>query len=400
MKSIDQRIDRFLQTYDDFVERDIYFYLQEIERLDGARVFIKDREMVMFSSYSYLGLLNHPEVNKAAKKAVDDFGSGTHGVRVLAGTTSLHVELEKKLAEFTGVEDAIAYSSGYVANLASISTLLGRKDIVITDKLCHASIVDGCSLSQAEFRRFKHNDMTDLTRVLKQAQDEGFESKLIIVDSVYSMDGDVCPLPELLEICKKFGALLLVDEAHSMGVLGENGRGIADYYKIDPLEIDFYTGCLSKTIPAIGGYFAGSHRVVNFLRHNARGFVFSAALPPSAVGAAIKSLEIIDSEPERLKKVRHNIDYFISSLAEMGYDTLNTKSCVIPIIIGQEQPTLELTKLLHRDGMFVSPILPPAVPVNTCRLRANVIAAHTKDDLDFALNLLKKHGRDLNILES
>lgn len=398
MEVIQKRLERFARTYDEYREKGLYFYLQEIEELNGARVIIQGKEMVMFSSYSYLGLLKHPEINKAAKEATEEFGTGTHGVRVLAGTTSLHTKLEKKMAEFIGTEDSIAYSSGYVANLSTISTLLGRHDVVITDKLSHASIIDGCTLSHAKFRRFRHNDMADLENNLKQADKEGLKGRMVVVDAVYSMDGDVCPLPELLEICKKYNALLVVDEAHSLGVMGENGRGVTEYFGIDPKEIDLYSGSLSKTIPAVGGYVAGKKNTINFLRHHARGFVFSAALPPGTVAAAIRSLEIIDEESWRHKKLRENINYFIDNLNMMGYDTLNTKSSVIPIIIGEEAPTLELTALLHRDGMFVSPILPPAVPVKTCRLRANVIASHTKEDLDFALNLLENHGKELGII--
>ncbi len=398
MGEFENRIENFDQVYRNYKETGTYFYLQEVEKLNGARVQISGKEYVMFSSYSYLGLLQHPEIDAFAKEAVDRFGTGTHGVRVLAGTTSLHVELEKKIADFMKVEDSIAYSSGFIANVASIASLLGRHDIVITDKLCHASIVDGCLLAQAKFQRFKHNDLKDLENQLIRAEKDGCKGKLVIVDAVYSMDGDVCPLPETLEICNKYDAWLMVDEAHSLGVLGETGRGLAEYFGMDPREIHLYSGSLSKTIPAVGGYVAGDKKTINYFRHNARGFVFSAALPPAAVAAAIKSFEIIDTERWRLKQVRENIDYFIKNLNQMGFDTLNTQSCVIPIIIGQEEPTLQLTGLLHRDGMFVSPILPPAVPVNTCRLRANVIASHTKEDLDFALNLLEKHGKALGII--
>ncbi len=399
MNVFEERLDKFHAYCSDFKEKGIYFYLQEIGGINQARAQVDEKEMLIFSSYSYLGLLKHPEIIKAAQEATQEFGTGTHGVRILAGTTVLHNELEKKLADFMGIEDSIAYSSGYVANLSSISTLLGRQDIVIIDKLSHASIFDGCSLSRAEFRRFRHNDMEDLRQRLQQAADDGYKGRLVVVDAVYSMDGDVCPLPDLLEICRENGAWLLVDEAHSLGVLGDNGRGITEYFGIDPHEINLYSGSLSKTIPAVGGYVGGSRKVIDYFRHNARGFVFSAALPPAAVAAATKALQLIEDEPWRLKQVRANIDYFINGLNELGYDTLNTKSCVIPIVIGQKDPTMELTARLHHDGMFVSPILPPAVPVNTCRLRANVIASHTKEDLDFALSLLEKHGRDLGIID-
>jgi len=392
-----KRIDNFTQHLESLKANDRYYYLQRIDELDGAHVWIGGRRMVMFSSYSYLGLLKDEKVQRKAREALDRFGTGTHGVRVLAGTTAAHVECERKIASFLGTEDAIAYSSGYVANLSTISTLLGRDDVVIVDQLSHASIIDGCLLSRSTFQRFKHNDLDDLRRLLENAS-EKYKGKLVIVDAVYSMDGDVCPLPELVALCREFDAWLVVDEAQSLGVLGETGHGILEYFNMSPDDVELLTGSLSKTIPAVGGFVAGKRDVIQFLRHNARAFVFSAALPPAAVAAVTASLEVIEEEPWRIKAVRRNIERFIAGLNALGYDTLQTKSCVIPIVIGKEEPTLELTHRLHVDGMFVSPIVSPAVPPNTCRLRANVTAAHTDEDIDFALGLLEKHGRDMGII--
>ncbi|MEA4882847.1 MAG: pyridoxal phosphate-dependent aminotransferase family protein [Clostridia bacterium] len=392
------RIDLGLREYHEIKNKGQYYYLQQVDELDSAHVVIAGRRMVMFSSYSYLGLLKHPKVQQKAREALDRFGTGTHGVRILAGTTAVHVECERKIASFLGTEDAIAYSSGYVANVSTISTLLGRRDVVITDKLSHASIIDGCLLSQAEFQRFKHNDLDDLRHKLEADKDR-FEGKLVIVDAVYSMDGDVCPLPDLVSLCKEYGAWLIVDEAHSLGVLGKTGHGIMEYFHMAPGDVEMLSGSLSKTLPAVGGFVAGNEDLIQFLRHNARGFVFSAALPPAAVAAVTAALEVIEDEPQLIAAVRHNIERFVGGLNEMGYDTLNTKSCVIPIIIGKPEPTLELTTRLHRDGMFVSPILHPAVPANTCRLRANVTAGHTDEDIDFALSLLRKHGKDMGLIQ-
>lgn len=397
MNIFQKRVDTFSQYLASLQEADRYYYLQQVDELDGAHVWIGGRRMVMFSSYSYLGLLKDEKVQRKAREALDRFGTGTHGVRVLAGTTAAHVECEKKIASFLRMEDAIAYSSGYTANLSTISTLLGRNDVVIADRLSHASIIDGCLLSNATFQRFKHNDMEDLRRLLEAARDK-HEGKLVIVDAVYSMDGDVCPMPELTAICREFGAWLIVDEAHSLGVLGDTGHGILEYFNMPPDSVEMLTGSLSKTLPAVGGFVAGKRDLIQFLRHNARAFVFSAALPPAAVAAVTASLEIIEEEPWRIKAVRRNINRFVTGLNTLGYDTLQTKSCVIPIIIGQEEPTLELTQKLHHDGMFVSPILSPAVPQNLCRLRANVTAAHTDEDIDFALGLLEKHGRAMGII--
>ena len=397
MGVFEKRIDTFLAEYNDFREKDLYYYLQQVDQLDGAHVWIGGRRMVMFSSYSYLGLLKHPRVQERAREALDRFGTGTHGVRILAGTTAAHVECEQRIASFLGTEDAIAYSSGYVANLSTISTLLGRHDVVITDKLSHASIIDGCLLSNAEFQRFKHNDLDDLRRLLEAAADK-FDGKLVIVDAVYSMDGDVCPLPELVALCR---IRRMADGRRSplLGVLGETGHGIIGNFGMSPADVEMLSGSLSKTLPAVGGFVAGRRDLIQFLRHTARGFVFSAALPPAAVAAVTASLDVIEEDPSLIAAVRRNIQRFVGGLNEMGYDTLNTKSCVIPIIIGKPEPTLELTSRLHRDGMFVSPILHPAVPMNTCRLRANVTAGHTDEDIDFALDLLRRHGRDMQIIK-
>lgn len=398
MNAFQQKLAAFQEIYDDLQKKDRYYYLQQVDRLGGARVEIGGREMVMFSSYSYLGLLKHPRIEAAAKSAIDRFGTGTHGVRILAGTTALHNQLEENMARFMGTGASIAYSSGYAANFSTISILTGRHDIVISDRLSHASIVDGCMLTQAEFVRFKHNDLADLDRLLEKSA-EKYQAKLVVVDAVYSMDGDLCPLPELLELCRKHGAWLMVDEAHSLGVLGKTGRGILEHFGIPSDQPGLIlSGSLSKTIPSVGGYVAARAEVINFLKHNARSFVFSAALPPASAAAAMESFAVMEEEQWRLEAVRRNIRRFVSGLNAMGYNTLGTQSCVIPIIIGQPEPTLALTSALHADGMFVSPILPPAVPPGTCRLRANVTSAHTDADIDFALGLLEKHGRRMGII--
>jgi len=400
MNAFKTRIDAFQKHFGELLEQDRYYYMQQTDRLDGAWVWIGGRRMLMFSSYSYLGLLKHPRIEAAAKEAVDSFGTGTHGVRILAGTTALHNKLEEKMASFMATEAAVAYSSGYGANLSTISTLTGRHDILIADRLSHASIVDGCILSSAEFNRFRHNDLNDLEKILRKSVDK-YKGKLVIVDAVYSMDGDLCPLPEVIKLCREYGAWLLVDEAHSLGVLGKTGHGIFEYFGISPNQPDIIlSGSLSKTIPAVGGYVAGKADLINFLKHNARAFVFSAALPPAAAAAAAEAFEVMEEETWRLDAVHRNIRRFIEGLNSMGYDTLNTQSCVIPVIIGEAEPTLALTSALHADGMFVSPILPPAVPNGTCRLRANVTSAHTDEDIVFALELLEKHGKKLGIIGS
>lgn len=399
MSAIEERLAAFGKRIDGLKAGGHYYYLQQVDKVGDTRVMIGGREMIVYSSYNYLGLLHHPHIMEKSRQALEEWGTGTHGVRVLSGTTKLHVECEAKLASYMGTEDAIVYSSGFMANLTSFDALTGRRDLIISDQLAHASIIDGCRISEAEFQRFRHNDVQDLERLLKARREISKDCGImVVVDAVYSMDGDVCPLPELSAVCRKYEAWLVVDEAHSLGVLGKNGKGILEYFNMPLSSIDLLTGSLAKTIPSIGGYVAGSKQVITFLRNNARGFVFSAAVPPAALGAIIGSVEVMETEKWRLDKVRDNIKRFTGGLHALGYDTLNTVSCVIPIMVGEEEPTLELTRLCHQDGMFVSPILPPAVPPKKSRLRSNVTAAHTDEDIDIALEILGRRGKELGII--
>lgn len=259
-------------------EEDTYYYFQPVEEIDGPWVVTEGKRKLMFATYTYLGLINHPRIVAAAKAAADKYGSGTHGVRILGGTLDLHAQMERTIADFVGRDDAIVYSSGYVTNLATISTVVGKGDWVLSDKWNHASIVDGCVLARGEFKRFRHNDMNDLERQLRRAPESA--GKLVVADAVFSMDGDIFDLPAAVELCRRYNARLMVDEAHSLGVLGATGKGIEEHFDM-PGSIDVKMGTLSKTIPGIGGYIAGDEKFITFLRHSARGFVFSAALPPA-----------------------------------------------------------------------------------------------------------------------
>lgn len=399
MSAIEDRLDAFRQRIEGLKANGHYYYLQQVDEVGDTRVRIGGREMLVYSSYNYLGLLHHPHILKRSMDALEQWSTGTHGVRVLSGTTKLHVETEAKLASFMGTEDAIVFSSGFMANLTSLDALTSRHDLIISDQLAHASIIDGCRISEAEFQRFRHNDVEDLERLLKARREKSADCGiLVIVDAVYSMDGDVCPLPDLSKVCRKYEAWLVVDEAHSLGVLGKTGKGILEYFGMPLSSIDILTGSLAKTIPSVGGYVAGSKDLITYLRNNARGFVFSAAVPPAALGAIIGSVEVMETEKWRLDKVRSNITRFVGGLNRLGYDTLHTQSCVIPVMVGEDEQTLELTRLCHEDGMFVSPILPPAVPPKKSRLRANVTAAHTDEDIDLALEILGKRGKQLGII--
>jgi len=365
-------------------EEDWYYYLQPVAEMDGPRVVVEGKTMLMFASYSYLGLLRHPKIDAAAMNAIAHFGTGTHGVRILAGTTTLHQELETALAEFKGTDDAIAYSSGYVTNLATIS-----------DKLNHASIVDGCLLSRAEFVRFRHNDMEDLAHQLAKAPRHA--GKLVVVDAVFSMDGDIVDLPHVVELCHRYNAKLMVDEAHSLGVLGRHGRGIEEHYGMEGC-VDLKMGTLSKTIPAIGGYVAGDRETIMFLKHTARAFVFSAALPPPVCAAAIAALEVIQEEPERRHALQRNVEHFIGGLKARGFDTARSQTPIVPIIVGSDERAYQMTSLMQKSGIFVMPVVSPAVPPNTARLRANVTAAHSEADIDYALDAFERAGQILGVI--
>ncbi len=378
-------------------DQDVYPYMHSSDAVQGVHVTIQGRSMLQFASYSYLDLLGHPKINAAAKKAIDEFGTGTHGVRFLTGTTRLHVELEKTIAAFKHTEDAVAVATGYAANFGTLAALLGRNDVVISDKLNHASIVDGCLLSRSHFVRFEHNDMAALQKSLGEAPKKAF--KLVVTDAVFSMDGDIVNLPDMIRICKEFNATLMIDEAHSLGVLGEKGTGIEEHFGIDPEEglIDIKMGTLSKTIPSIGGYIAGSSKLVNYLKHSIRPFIFSAAIPPASAAAARAAFEVMEEEPWRVIKLRENTAHFLKALQSRGFNTLNSQTPIVPIIIGNESKALEMTRLSREEGVFIVPILPPAVPPNTARIRATVTAGHTSDEIERAAILFEKLARSLEV---
>ncbi|MBP7733071.1 MAG: aminotransferase class I/II-fold pyridoxal phosphate-dependent enzyme [Caldisericia bacterium] len=391
MNGFENRIQTFLDRKRSLDVANHQFYLREIQANDNQYVIIGGKRYLNFTTYSYLGLIGHEKIDKAAKEAIDKYGSGTHGVRVLAGTTSLHVELEKRIAEYKNTDDAIAFSSGYVTNLTTISTLCGHGDEIFADNIVHASIYDGCLLSRARFSRFKHNDLDDLESMLKKSTAVG---KFIVVDSVFSMDGDITPLPQIIKLAKKYNALLMVDEAHSLGVLGKTGHGILEHFGLED-GIDIQMGTLSKTIPATGGYIAAKQDIIDFIRYNARAFVFSAALTPATAASAKVAFDVLEEEQWRLHNLQENIAYYIKSLRQAGFETGNSETAIVPIILHEEEPTLETTRLLFEEGVFIMPILPPAVPPNTARLRANVTAIHTKQDIDFMIEKLTKVWKKL-----
>jgi len=395
--SIIRRIQAMVERVESLREADLYFYNQSVSELKGgSKVMINGREMGMYASYSYLGLIGHPRINAAARAAIDKFGTGTHGVRSLAGTLGLHRELEETIAEFKKAEAAITYSSGYVTNLTVVSTLVGRGDYVISDKLNHASIVDGCLMSGAIFLRFRHNDMEALEDRLKSVP-EG-SAKLVIADAVFSMDGDAIDFPQLVALCQKYNAWLMIDEAHSVGVLGKTGRGIEEHYGMEGV-IDIKMGTLSKTIPSVGGYIAGKKELIDFLRHASRAYIFSAALPPAQAAASLEAFKVIMDEPWRVERLRANAEQFINGLKSRGFDTMLTTTAIVPVLCGEDNSAFAMTREAQQHDIFVLPVVSPAVPPGLARLRATVTAAHEPKEIEHAMDVIEKAGREVGVLQ-
>lgn len=385
-----------LGRVNDAKDADLYYYNQPITELHGgSRVLVRGREMTMFASYSYLGLIGHPKINEAAKAAIDRYGTGTHGVRSLAGTLDLHTELEQTISDFKHAEAAVTYTSGYVTNLTVVSTMVGRHDYVFSDKLNHASIVDGCMMSGAKFVRFKHNDLDDLQRRLEEAPASA--AKLVVADAVFSMDGDFIDLPRVVELCRKHGAWLMIDEAHSVGVLGDTGRGIEEHFGMGDV-VDLKMGTMSKTIPSVGGYIAGKKDLIEFLRHASRAYIFSAALPPAQAAAAKAAFEVILEEPWRIEKLRKNADQFINGLKGRGFNTLYTETAIVPVICGEDDVAYAMTREVQKADVFVLPVVSPAVQPGLARLRATVTAAHEPDEIENAMNEIEKAGKKLGVI--
>ena len=395
--SVTRRIKAMNDRLEMLKANDLYFYNQPVqEMLPGAKVRVNGREMGMYASYSYLGLVGHPRINEAAKKAVDKFGTGTNGVRTLAGTLTIHNELEETIADFKHTEAAITYTSGYATNLTVISTMMGRGDYVFSDKINHASIVDGCLMSGAEFRRFRHNDMDHLEGLLKNAPSD--VAKLVVADSVFSMDGDIIDLPKVIALCKKYNAWLMIDEAHSVGVLGRTGRGIEEYFGIDE-GIDIKMGTLSKTIPSVGGYVAAKQEIINYLRHASRAYIFSAALPPAQAAAANEAFKVILDEPERIEKLNLNTKQFIGGLKSMGFDTMLTETAIVPVLCVDDETAFAMTREAQHNDVFVLPVVSPAVPEGLARLRATVTAAHDPSEIERAMDVIGEAGKKLGLIK-
>lgn len=375
-------------------EMGVYPYFIPFEDSEGTVVTYNGREIIMIGSNNYLGLTTHPRVREAAIEAVKKFGTSCTGSRFMNGTLALHRELEERLAAFVGKEKCLVFSTGYQTNLGTISAIVGRGDIVITDKEDHASIVDGCMLSFGEMKRFRHSEMDDLERVLsKLPADTG---KIVIVDGVYSMGGDIAPLPEITRLCKKYGARLLVDDAHSVGVLAD-GHGTAAHFGLTD-EVDIITGTFSKSFASIGGFAAGDEAVMHYIQHHARSLIFSASLPASNTAAVMAALDVIEEDPGYIQQVWDNSEYMKKGLTELGFDIGSSETPIIPIFIYDDMRTIIFWKALFEEGLFTNPVIPPAVPPNQALLRTSYMATHTIEQLDRALDILDVVGHRLDVI--
>jgi len=372
----------------------LYPYFHVVESEQSPEVIVEGKKMIMLGSNNYLGLTNHPKVKEAAIEAVKRYGSGCAGSRFLNGTLDIHVKLEEKLASFFRKDASLTFSTGYQTNLGIISSLAGKDDVVVIDKLDHASIFDACRLSFAKVKKFKHNDMGSLAYVLKQSGNRG---KLVVVDGVYSMEGDIAPLPDIIKVCRKYGARLMVDDAHSIGVLGKTGRGTAEHFGLEK-EVDIIMGTYSKSMASIGGFVAADKDVIHYMKHTSRPLIFSASPPPASVAAVIAALDIIDQEPERRERLWHNTNKMMKAFKQMGFDTGVAETPIIPLVIGEMERTFLMWKNLFDDGVFVNPVVPPATTPGRCLIRTSYMATHTDDMLDRVLGVIEKAGRKLGVI--
>jgi len=373
-----------------------YPYFHPVSSAEDTEIIVDGKPLVMLGSNNYLGLTTHPEVKKAAKEAIEVYGTGSCGSRFLNGTLDIHEELERELAEFVGKESALVFSTGYQTNLGIMSALLGRNDVVVLDKWDHASIVDGTRLGMAEVKRFKHNDMDHLKKVLDQIpKDKGI---LIVVDGVFSMEGDIANLPELVKIKKEYGARLMVDDAHSVGILGENGAGTAEHFGLTD-EVDLIMCTFSKSFASLGGFVAGGAKVIDYIKHFARPMIFSAALPPAQVAAAKASLQIIKTNRKRRENLWENTRFWQEGLKKLGFDIGETQTPIVPVIIGDDMLTFAIWKKLMEYGVYTNPVITPAVPPGRQLLRTSIMATHTKEQLQRALDAFEKAGKELGVIK-
>jgi len=372
----------------------LYPYFIAMQDNEGSEAVFQGRRLIMCGSNNYLGLTTHPKVRQAAKDAIDRFGTSCTGSRFLNGTLEMHENLEHELAAFVGKEAALVFSTGMQTNLGTISALVEADDVVVLDKEDHASIVDGARLSFGRIKRFFHNDMDSLKNTLQDIPDE--KGKLVVVDGLFSMEGDIAPLPEMISICRQYGARLMVDDAHALGVLG-GGHGTAAHFGVTE-QVDLIMSTFSKSLASLGGFVAGDEEVIHYIKHHARSLIFSASIPPSNAAAALAALQIIREEPERVKRVNQIAEQMRKGFRELGFNIGNSTTPVIPIIIGDDTRTIRTWKLLFDNGVFVNPVLSPAVSQGRQLLRTSYMATHTDAQMEKVLEVFKKVGKEVGLI--
>lgn len=393
-------MDVFQKAYD-FKDADdvramgLYLYFRTIDSGQDPVVVMDGRQVVMLGSNNYLGLTNHPEIKDAAVKALREYGTGTAGSRFLNGTLDIHVKLEERLADFMERDAALCFSTGFSVNLGVISSLIGRRDVVILDNLDHACILDGARLSLGRVLKYAHNNMEVLEERLRSVGDDN--AAMIVVDGVFSMEGDVADLPTIVELKRRFGARLMVDDAHGIGVMGANGRGTGEHFGLDR-EVDLVMGTFSKSLAGVGGFIAGDRKVIDWIKHKARPLMFSAAPPPASVASVMKALEVLIREPERRDHLWEITNYMKREFTTLGFDTGESASPVIPLVVGEDLASFTMTKRLQEEGVFVNPVVSPAVPPGRALIRTSYMATHTRDQLDQALEAIAKVGRELGVI--
>lgn len=377
-------------------EDGVYRKLPVLESANQAEVILNGKKVINLSSNNYLGFANHDRLKKAAIKSIENYGAGSGAVRTIIGNMDIHEQLDEILAEFKREEAAFVFQSGFNCNAGTIQAITEKGDLIISDELNHASIIDGTRLSRADKAIFKHSDMNSLEEILKESRDK-YRNALIITDGVFSMDGDIAKLPEIVELAEKYNAMTYVDDAHGSGVLGENGRGTVDHFDLHG-RVDFTIGTLSKAIGVVGGYVAGSNTMYEWLNHRARPMLFSTSLPPAAIGAIIEAIKMLMDSSEYTDKLWENAKYFKEKMSTLGFDTGHSETPITPVIIGEESKSMEFSRKLLENGVFVSAIVFPTVPKNTGRVRCMITAEHTKEQLDEAVRIFEKVGKEMGII--
>lgn len=383
--------------YDKVREAGIYPYFHELTTGQDTIVEMEGHETIMIGSNNYLGLTSHPDVIKAGQEALAKYGSGCSGSRFLNGTLDIHVKLEQELAEFLNKEACVTFSTGFQSNLGIISAIVGRNDYVICDKENHASIYDGCKLSYGKMIRFEHSNMEDLERKLQQVPED--KGALIVTDGVFSMSGEICKLPEIVKLAKKYGARVMVDDAHGLGVLGERGRGTAEYFGLEK-EVDIIMGTFSKSLASLGGYMVADRKVIDYVKHSSRPYIFSASITPASVACARASLKILREHPERVKALRDISDYMRAGLKSLGVNIIESTTPIIPIYTYDDEKAFLACKLLLEKGVYVNPVVTPATPPGMALLRTSYTATHTKEQMDRAMKAIKEVLVQLDILKA